>query len=363
MNPFRDHVVESETMGPLSEGLEYVRCDLCESDDTREVGRFRDRNWSLQSGDYHGPADQRSWALVQCNCCGLVYLNPRPAALFLAEHYPTQYYAYEDRRCPSAPSRMDSLKAFVKRWLRRRRAMYSLARRFSSSGAFHDPIVDVIGFSKPGRVLDVGCGAGGHLDLLKELGWQTYGVEISERAAAVARGKGHEVWAGDITLACLPTRFFDVITMSHVLEHVPSPREVLRRVHDFLRPGGACIIDVPNWSSPWARALGGNNWNLDLPRHFYHFDVTTLTRLISDTGLVLQSCRSRATPRFLFWSTALQCLERPEASPGVATAEERWDVAVFLKNFNPQDSLGDFSRLLESRGWGNQLRAVVTRPV
>mgnify|MGYP000695867692 CR=1 FL=1 len=343
-------------------GKEYVACDLCGSDETTEVLRAPDRNIALWVSDPARVATEQ-WVLVRCRRCGLTYLNPRPTKDSIGAYYPAQYYAFADNPSQGRFSKWQAIlsraKRLTKQWLRRRRVTYSFANRLLSRDAVGDPIVEIIGFVKPGKVLDVGCGAGSYLDRLKSLGWETYGIEINQAGADIARGKGHKVWIGDASSAELPRSFFDVAVLSHVLEHLFAPREVLIRIREAMASGGIVIVDVPNWESPWSRLFGQYNWALDLPRHLYHFEQATLLKLVSGVGFTVRCCTTRATPRFLCWSLALMAYEKANWEGG-GTSPCR-DIGEFLRECRPDEMLDDFCRALESHGWGNQLRLVAVK--
>jgi len=98
------------------------------------------------------------------------------------------------------------------------------------------------------RVLDVGCGSGGFLDLARQAGCQTYGLELSTAAAEKARAKGHKIFSG-----LLPdldrqqtSGGFDLISFFQVLEHVPAPLTVLKQAAMLLDAGGFVSVAVPS---------------------------------------------------------------------------------------------------------------------
>jgi 2-polyprenyl-3-methyl-5-hydroxy-6-metoxy-1,4-benzoquinol methylase len=112
-------------------------------------------------------------------------------------------------------------------------------------------LADLASMTRPGRLLDVGCGAGVFLDLARDAGWTVSGVELSERHAAHARDTfGLEVWQGDFLEAPFAPASFAAITMWDFLEHVLDPRAVLAspRARAGCSPRGACC-----WSSPSIR--------------------------------------------------------------------------------------------------------------
>jgi SAM-dependent methyltransferase len=143
----------------------------------------------------------------------------------------------------------------------------------------------IIPFVGQGKLLDVGCGTGKDLLRLQDAGWAVTGVEINPYAASLARARlGCEIVVGHFDEAPLDGRQFDAVRLSHVLEHLPSPRQSLEKARRLLRPGGLLWLEVPNAGSVERRLFRRYWWPWDLPRHLYHFTPTTLVRLLRDVG-------------------------------------------------------------------------------
>ena len=106
----------------------------------------------------------------------------------------------------------------------------------------------------PGRLLDVGCGLG-HLLSGVDPRWERHGIEISEYAAEKATAHG-VIFHGDLESANYPDRFFDVVTLYHVIEHMEDPERELREIKRVLKPGGWFIVGTPNFDSACARRFG-----------------------------------------------------------------------------------------------------------
>jgi 2-polyprenyl-3-methyl-5-hydroxy-6-metoxy-1,4-benzoquinol methylase len=98
------------------------------------------------------------------------------------------------------------------------------------------------------RVLDVGCGSGIFLDMARERGLLTFGVELNSKAAQQARKKGHTIFShllSDLNIEQTGGAF-DLITLFQVLEHVPDPVKTLTEAATLLRPGGFTSVAVPS---------------------------------------------------------------------------------------------------------------------
>lgn len=138
---------------------------------------------------------------------------------------------------------------------------------------------------KRGRILDIGCGRGIMLYLLKKRGWDVHGVQISRPAADYAKTKlGLNIFVGNIIDSDYPPNFFDVITLIHVLEHLPNPDECLSYCYKLLRREGTLIIEVPNIGSFPARIFQDKWFALDLPNHIYHFTQLTMEKMLIKNG-------------------------------------------------------------------------------
>lgn len=136
----------------------------------------------------------------------------------------------------------------------------------------------------PGRLLDVGSGRGRFLAAANGAGWDVRGVEFAPASAESTRAAfGIDVVVGDFLNAPLDSEY-DVVTMWHVLEHLPDPTAAIRRAHGLLRSGGRLVVSVPNVDSTQAR-FGGEDWfHLDPPRHLFHFGPRSLGAMVARCG-------------------------------------------------------------------------------
>jgi 2-polyprenyl-3-methyl-5-hydroxy-6-metoxy-1,4-benzoquinol methylase len=159
--------------------------------------------------------------------------------------------------------------------------------------------------SSKGRLLDIGAGYGQFLHLAQSLFSEVFGTEVSESAVALAKEKyGLNLLVGQVEELDLPPRSFDVITLFHVLEHVPDPGKLVSRCHALLRTQGILVIAVPNDVLAWtskikkiSKRLGLKSFQKFSPRlgisragasreiHLSHFTPTVLRRLLENSGL------------------------------------------------------------------------------
>jgi SAM-dependent methyltransferase len=140
-----------------------------------------------------------------------------------------------------------------------------------------------------GRALDVGCGDGSFLAALAEQGWEVYGTELSALIAASARHRlGDRIHAGEMESAAYPEASFDLVTFWHVLEHLSNPKQALVEARRLVKSDGMVVIAVPNIGSFQAQLFREDWLHLDVPRHRWHFDSTTLPRLAEHCGFDVQ---------------------------------------------------------------------------
>ena len=135
-----------------------------------------------------------------------------------------------------------------------------------------------------GKLLDIGAGTGDFLAVAKSDGWQTVGIEPSAKAKEIAIKKGVN-FAQD--LASLESNSFDIITMWHVLEHVPNLEEYISELKRLIKPSGTIIIAVPNFKSYDAKYYGEFWAAFDVPRHLWHFSKTAIQKLFANENLKL----------------------------------------------------------------------------
>jgi SAM-dependent methyltransferase len=222
--------------------------------------------------------DRRHWRpgrfnIEQCTHCGHARTRPRLDAEVLRGFYPPAYASFTRRGGHHHSAAFRALRAL---------ARLPFRARYGSIG---DPV-------QPGpdrdRLLDIGCGTGEYLHRMERLGWRGWGLEPDPAAADAAvrlgRVDARRLFRGAVEEADYPTASFDLVTMIHVLEHVNDPRMVLRRVLEWLAPGGLLRIAVPNFDSVERRIFGRYWFGLDIPRHQSHFTRNSLTVLLEAEG-------------------------------------------------------------------------------
>lgn len=195
-----------------------------------------------------------------CEGCGLVQQTPMPTdhelRIYYSHHYRTDYkntYSpkpkYVFRAGRAARSRMDFITKFLAKEGR-----------------------DAIGLS----MLDIGAGGGEVVFAATQAGFQAQGIEPNEGYSAFARD-AYGIEVSTSHLDDLEQGPYSVITMFHVLEHMPSPQKVFRRLHELLAPQGLLVIEVPNIEQADASPA-----NIFFKAHLYYYSASTLVYAASE---------------------------------------------------------------------------------
>jgi 2-polyprenyl-6-hydroxyphenyl methylase/3-demethylubiquinone-9 3-methyltransferase len=142
-------------------------------------------------------------------------------------------------------------------------------------------------FPAKGKLLDVGCGAGAFAKMTEELGFEVYAFDPAEEAIKYAREKLRlkNTIAGTIEDIPPDWHSFDVISAIEVIEHVESPRELVSRIYELLKPGGHFIVSVPNRNRLVMKFWGVPEWDVP-PNHLTRWSKQVLVFFLADLGFV-----------------------------------------------------------------------------
>ena len=217
-----------------------------------------------------------------CTSCDLTYVSPRMADDdLLQEVYDATYWTSPTPHLRGYRDYLGDGELIAETFRRRLRGL-----------AQHLP--------QPGTVLDVGCAAGGFLQVMEKAGWQIQGLEPSETMHRVANERlGPErVRAGG--MECLKEgELFDLITFWDVLEHLPQPPEALAQAASHLAPGGKILVLTQNVASPFARLLGRRWQHYKHLEHLAHFHRGTLKAAIEGAGFSIETMGPRHTGKLI----------------------------------------------------------------
>lgn len=196
----------------------------------------------------------------------LLITSPQPKAEDLAKYYKSDAYI----------SHTDSKETFVA-------SLYQNVKKYSL--ALKLRLILTLNGS-PGSLLDIGAGTGDFLKLAKDNGWDVKGVEPNDGASNLARKKNLEIYEN---IDMLSGKTFDVVTLWHVLEHLPDLEIITQKIEDLIKPGGTLIVAVPNFKSYDAKHYK-NYWAAyDTPRHLWHFSKTAMSTIFSSSITLVKS--------------------------------------------------------------------------
>lgn len=139
-------------------------------------------------------------------------------------------------------------------------------------------------FRHTSKILDIGFGEGGLLQIAERQGWQGYGTEISPRSLAYGKNQGWIVTENADQDSRFTPQGFDVVTMIELLEHVPNPQQILQAAAGWLRPGGLLYLTTPNARSLNQRWLG-LEWSVVCPpEHLVLWTPKGLRHALTNAG-------------------------------------------------------------------------------
>lgn len=229
------------------------KCPLCKS------GHF---NNYLVVKDHS--VSQESFTLCKCKNCSFVFTNPRPDQKNIGKYYESEdYVSHSDK----ANNLVNILYKLVR--------TYTLGEKVSWINKY---------VKNKGRLLDYGCGTGHFLQRANKNGWETIGVEPNKHAAEIAaKNKDLKIY-GSIDQLNQENKF-DAISLFHVLEHVHDLTSTMNTLLEKLKKRGTLFLAVPNNNSLDAKNYKEKWAALDVPRHLYHFNQDTMSRLAEEFDL------------------------------------------------------------------------------
>lgn len=234
------------------------------------------------------------WHYRQHAQTGHLWLDPRPDGASIGALY-SRYYTHaatESAETASVWQQAVSLALSNRLGYPRPQKTSGLARlvsRLPTVGAAAELEVMRIPAAEAGRMLDVGCGGGAFLQRMRAAGWSVVGTEPDDNAAArLAPEEDFPIYGSLTDLLQADEAGFDVIVLSHVIEHLPDPVHTLRTLRGLLAAGGRLLLTTPNVLSLGSRIFRASWRGLEPPRHFNIFSPDSLGQALSHAGFEVE---------------------------------------------------------------------------
>lgn len=217
----------------------YKSCPVCNSKKIFKKGEVKDFFLSKEI-----------FSLYECKNCKVLFTNPRPENKELGKYYDSEKYLSHNTKKSGIFGKT-----------------YVILRQFNIKRKFQI----VQNLISNGKILDIGCGTGELLNFFQQRNWSCEGIEPNIMAREFAKKKYHLNVNDESNIKKIQNENYDIISMWHVLEHVPDINKRIEEVQRLLKKNGYLIIALPNPTS-WDARFYKTHWaGYDVPRHLYHF--------------------------------------------------------------------------------------------
>lgn len=244
-----------------------IKCPICDNQQTDELFKARDR---LAIGD-------TIFGIRKCGNCQTVFTFPVLGYEEVKKFYPEHYFWKEDYRSKN-------------KFINLIKKLDGLYFRFLYNREINR-LIKFTGENKQTNLLDIGCGDGLRLEILKKNGYSNCsGVEFLENEA---------IYAKDVKkLRVLNTTFdefnceknsFDAITLYNVFEHFNNPIESLKKMKEILKPGGWLVMEIPNFDSLQMKLFKARWVDFDVPRHYFYYTKKTISNILAKNGFLIKN--------------------------------------------------------------------------
>jgi 2-polyprenyl-3-methyl-5-hydroxy-6-metoxy-1,4-benzoquinol methylase len=247
-----------------------VNCQLCK----KEMILF------TKNKDIQNNSDEELYSAFECKSCNILFQYPFWKSEETTSFYQSNYYAHKENL--KLPRSLRILEFYMKN-----NFLSKLLSPFIRRKLF--PYYQ--GILKSKNVLDIGCGKGLFLDLMKKYNKKTYGLEPNDQAKAIATRKGHKIIDKTFFYSSQKELKFDLITMFQVAEHLSvqeiCEENIFSKMYDLLKEGGQLVIETPNYECNYARKFKTDWRALELPRHLIIFSPKSISKMLKDKGFIV----------------------------------------------------------------------------
>jgi 2-polyprenyl-3-methyl-5-hydroxy-6-metoxy-1,4-benzoquinol methylase len=219
--------------------------------------------------DYSVSGEQ--FELIQNSEYGFLETTPQPSSEKLPDYYQSEDYI----------SHTDSKRNLFEKAYHVVRSI-SLKKKLNLINSYS---------SQEKNLLDVGCGTGDFLEIAQQNNWHVSGIEPNEKARNIANKKTNNAVFKTDQLLKFESNSFDVITLWHVLEHLPNIEDHISVFKKLLKPKGTLVIAVPNYKSYDAKHYKQFWAAYDVPRHLWHFNKASISKLVSKQSFKVQKVK------------------------------------------------------------------------
>ncbi len=256
----------------------YISCPLCQNNDFSILHLSTliksDFDPKIIKNNLKNTLDDftKHSQVVKCNHCDLVYSNPQ-------ESFSTLLSGYKDVVDEEYLKTETFRKVLLTQHL-------NMIERYKKSG----------------KLLDIGCFVGYFIQLAKIKKWNAVGIEPSKWARSIAKDRGLTIIGTNIETTLLKKNTYDVITLWDVIEHLPNPRNIIKKIHGLLKSDGIVAIGTPNIESVFAKILKSKNPYL-IRMHLLFFSPYTLKKLLQEEGfeVIFKTTYGRVFPLYYFF--------------------------------------------------------------
>lgn len=238
------------------------------------------------------------WHIAECNICKSLWLENRPDEISLPKAYDNYYTHEADNENIDENKSNRLIWKLIYGYLNQRFSMkykksyflgyilFSLIEPWRLKLDYYGRHLTYKNVGKPGKLLDIGCGNGSFLQRATDMGWEAQGCEIDYKAIKTCRDQNLNVLQGDAFHFELKPNSFDVITLSHVIEHVEDQKALLNRIYDLLKPNGVLWMAAPN-PNGIGKKIFRDSWSeLHPPCHLIIPSITALNNLLTECQFV-----------------------------------------------------------------------------
>lgn len=243
-----------------------------------------ERVFVAQGTDFEYATTDKTFNFYQCSTCSLIFIDPIPDTSVLSLLYPQNYYAY----CTS------EYNGFIKNMLARQ--LDAKASKFLVRAGWK---------KQPDfRILEIGCGTGDQLLAFQRINreFDLCGIDYSSGAIESVKSYGFKGCAGDVMSIDLGDQRFDLIICQQIIEHLHDPLGFVKRLKQWLAPGGVLIIETPCIDSVDRKIFKGCWGGYHIPRHFYLFNEKAVGLLLGKAGLKVMDFYYQPCMAFWLWS-------------------------------------------------------------